>query len=101
MICRQYSFQKPTPKSQGNYKPDTHISNIDCFLSRDTCVSTIHMNRPILRKCAFLPIENHFGQEVFLSKLTKLSQGNNLLHAPPSYVDVFLLRDTCVYSSDE
>jgi hypothetical protein len=32
-------------------------------------------------------------------KLTQFSQGNNVLDAPPSNIDVFLLKYTCLYST--
>jgi hypothetical protein len=37
-------------------------------------------------------------QEVFLSKTPQLSKGNNVLDAPPSNTDGFLLTDTYVSS---
>jgi hypothetical protein len=41
MICRMYSLQKLTQVSLGSNVPNAATSNIDGFLWRDTCVSSI------------------------------------------------------------
>jgi hypothetical protein len=38
---------------------------------------------------------------IFLQKLSKFSQGNNVLDDPPSNFGGFLLRDTCVSSNHQ
>jgi hypothetical protein len=48
LICRQYYFQKLTQVSLGNNVLDAPPSNLGGFLLTDTCVSSIHLNRPIL-----------------------------------------------------
>jgi hypothetical protein len=45
----------------------------------------------------YLHFENDgFLQELFHQKLSQFSHGNNVLDAPASNMDGFLLRDTCV-----
>jgi hypothetical protein len=75
---------------------DVHATNIECFPSRDSCVSSTQLSRPIWSKLSVSPHENLDGQAVFLSTLTQFSQGNKVLDAPPSNLGGFLLRDTCV-----
>jgi hypothetical protein len=55
MIFRKYSFQKLTQFSEGNNVLDAPASNTDGFPSRDTCVSSTHMNRPIWSKQSVYP----------------------------------------------
>jgi hypothetical protein len=43
----KYSFQKVTQFSLGNNLVDAPVSNIDGFLSRDTCISSTQVTRPI------------------------------------------------------
>jgi hypothetical protein len=43
----KYSFQKLTQFSQGNSVLYAETSNIDGFLSRNTYVTSIQLNRPI------------------------------------------------------
>jgi hypothetical protein len=50
-------------------------------------------------KWAFLVIENSDWQELFSQKLSQFSQGNNVLDAPASGTNGFLLRDTCISST--
>jgi hypothetical protein len=40
MMFKGYSFQKLTQFSQESNVLDAPVSNTDCFLSRDTCVSS-------------------------------------------------------------
>jgi hypothetical protein len=61
LSCRKYSFTRLTQFSQGNNVLDDTCCNIDFFLSRDSCVSSTQMNRPIKMKCVFLPLQNHDG----------------------------------------
>jgi hypothetical protein len=49
-MSRQYSFENLTQFSHGNNELDAPPSNIDDFLSRDTCVYTFQLNRPIWKK---------------------------------------------------
>jgi hypothetical protein len=50
LSCKMYSFQKLTQFSQGNNVLDAPASKTDCFLSRDTCVSSTHLNRSVWNK---------------------------------------------------
>jgi hypothetical protein len=50
-------------------------------------------------KSAFLHLENYDLQEVFLSKTNSILTGNKALEAPASNTHGFLLRDTCVSST--
>jgi hypothetical protein len=45
-----------------------------------------------------LYLETPKWQYVFLSKITQVSKGNNVLNANASITDGFLLRGTCVTS---
>jgi hypothetical protein len=55
MICRKYSFQKLIPILKGTTVVDAPASNTDSFPSRDTCVSTTLLNRPIWSKQSLSP----------------------------------------------
>jgi hypothetical protein len=55
LIGRQYFFQKQTQFSQGKNVLDAPLSNIDVFLLRHTCVSTIELNNTIWKKMYFYP----------------------------------------------
>jgi hypothetical protein len=57
--CRKYFFQKLTLFSQGNNVIDDAASHVDDFLSRDTCVSSILLDRPIRSKQTYLHIGNY------------------------------------------
>jgi hypothetical protein len=74
-------------------------SKMDDFLWRDTCVSSTQPKRPFWRKQSLSPPEMPKFQEEFLSKTTSILVGNNVLDAPASNTDSFLLRDTCVSST--
>jgi hypothetical protein len=65
-------------------------SYTDGFLWRDTCVSSIKLNRPIWKKMSLLYLVNSDLYEVFLSKTSKFSQGNNVLEIAHSNRDGFL-----------
>jgi hypothetical protein len=47
LICRKYSFKKPTQFSQVNNVQDDATSKTKAFLWRDTCVSSTELNRPL------------------------------------------------------
>jgi hypothetical protein len=55
LIGRQYSFVKVTQFSQGNNVLAGPASNLDGFLSGDTCVSLTELNMPIWKKMCFYP----------------------------------------------
>jgi hypothetical protein len=52
-----------------------------------------------LEQNEFLSFENADGRQYSRKKLTQVSQGNNVLDAPASNLDNFILRHTCVYSN--
>jgi hypothetical protein len=97
-MVRQYSIPKCTQFSQGNNVLDVRPSKIDCFLSRDTHVSSTQLNWPFETKCPIVLFLNPYILNVFLQKLSKFSQGKNVLDDPPSNLGGFLLRHTCVSS---
>jgi hypothetical protein len=79
---------------------DNRASNLDGFLSRDSCVSSTQLHRPIWKKSEhFITLKILMGQEYCAQKPTQLSQGYNVLDTPPSDVDSFVSRDTCVSSN--
>jgi hypothetical protein len=55
MISRKYSFQKVNEFSLGNNVLDAPVSNTDGFLSRDTCISSTYLNKPIWNKMSLSP----------------------------------------------
>jgi hypothetical protein len=79
---------------------DDPASNIDGFLIRDPCVSSIFLCRTVWTKKAYLYLETaKLQDEVFLEKLTQFSLGNNALDAPAFNLDRFLYRGACVSST--
>jgi hypothetical protein len=52
---RQNSFQKLTQFSHGNKVVDAPPSNVEGILSRDKCVSSILLYRPILKIVSVSP----------------------------------------------
>jgi hypothetical protein len=54
---------------------------------------------PFGTKWAFLHPENYVLQEVILEKLTQLSQGTNVLHAPPANIGGFHWTDNFISST--
>jgi hypothetical protein len=80
---------------------DAAASNIDGFLSRDTCVSSTLLNRCIWYKEIYNHLEKPKLQEVFLSKMYSILTLKHVLDAPASNTDGFLSRDTCVFNSAE
>jgi hypothetical protein len=100
MFFRWYSFQKLTPYSQGNNMLNACPSNIDGFLSRDTCVAAIYLNRPFWKKnVPFYPLKSMIGRPYSSQKLTQCLQGNNMEDVSGSNIDGFPSRDTCVCST--
>jgi hypothetical protein len=55
VICRKRFFQKLTQFPQGNNVLDDPFSTTHEFLSRDTCISSTHLNRPIWNAMSFAP----------------------------------------------
>jgi hypothetical protein len=96
---RTYSFQKLTQLSKGNNMQGAATSNIDGFLWKDTCVSSTQLNWPFGIKWAFLHLENYDLLRYSFQKFTQFLQGNNVQDAAASNREGFLLRDTCVSST--
>jgi hypothetical protein len=94
--CSKYTFQKLTQFSQGKNMLDTPASNTDGFFQRYTCVinlleyAYLEQNEPFSNLKVLMCRKNSFH------KLTQFSQVNNVLDAPASNSDGFLLRDTCI-----
>jgi hypothetical protein len=100
LIGRHYSFEKLTQYSQGNNVLDAPSSNINGFLSRDTCVSSNQVNRPHLEQNEhFVTLKTQIGRQYSSQKLAQFSQGNNVLDVPASNIDGCLSRDTCISST--
>jgi hypothetical protein len=55
VISRKYFFQKLTQFSQGNNVIHAAASNTHSFLSKDICVSSSHLNRPLMNKVSLSP----------------------------------------------
>jgi hypothetical protein len=70
MTGQKCSSQELPQFSQGNTVLDAPPSILGGFLLRDSYVSSIHLNRSILKKGAFISLENPDGQAVICSKLT-------------------------------
>jgi hypothetical protein len=52
---RKCFFEKVTQLSQGNSILDATASNTNVFLSRETCVSSTQLNKPIRNKESLFP----------------------------------------------
>jgi hypothetical protein len=78
---------------------DPSPSNLDTFLSRDTCVSQIQLKRPIWNKMSLLHLENSDLWEVFLSKTNSVLTVIQCAKCPASNTDGFLLGDISVSST--
>jgi hypothetical protein len=98
MICRKYSFEKFPQFSQGNNVLDAEASNIDDFLWRDSCVSSIQLIGLFGTKQPIYTLKHISCRKFSFQKLTLFTQGNNLLDVPASNTVEFFLRDTCVSS---
>jgi hypothetical protein len=96
-ICRKYSFQKLILFLQGNKALEAPGSNTHSFLSRDTCVSSIQLNRPIWSKQSLSPSEAQKLQEVFLSQTTSIPTGKQRANVPSSNTHAFLPRDIYMF----
>jgi hypothetical protein len=81
-------FQKLTQFSQGNNLLNAPASNTDGFLLRDTCVSSTYCIGLLKKKMTFLRLENSDLQEVFHSKTNSITQGNNVVNAVTSNIQV-------------
>jgi hypothetical protein len=73
--------------SQGNNLLGTPASNIDGFLPRDICVSSIQQNSCILNKLNVSPSLMWRARQYSFQKLTEFSLGNNVLDTPAFNTD--------------
>jgi hypothetical protein len=55
LFCRKYFFQNLTIFTKVNNMVDASASNSNGILSRDTCVSSTELNRPICNKVSLSP----------------------------------------------
>jgi hypothetical protein len=100
--CRKYSFEKLTQFSQGNHVLDAPASNPNGSLSRDTCVLSTYLHRPIGRRWAFFHLGNCNLQEIFLSKANSVLIGKQCARCPCFYNTwVSFKRYMCVFNSVE
>jgi hypothetical protein len=63
---------------------DAPASNIDCFLLRDTCVSSSAEQDYFEHSEVFSPLKTLIGRQYSFLKDTQYSQGNNVLDNPAS-----------------
>jgi hypothetical protein len=98
LVCRNYSFQNITQVSLEKrcymlllLTQVLFFWGIQGFLQ----FSWIGL---FATKWALLHLENYHTQELFLSKLTQFSEGDNAEDAAASIIDGCLWRDTCVSS---
>jgi hypothetical protein len=64
---KEVVLSKPTQLPQGNNVLDAPVSSKDGFLSRDICVSSSYLDRPIWDKRFYLDIEKLELLQVFHS----------------------------------
>jgi hypothetical protein len=74
---------------------DTPSSLADVFLWRVTCVSSIHVNEPILNREPISTLKNVHCRKYSFGKLTQFSQGCNVTDATPYNTHGFHSRDIC------
>jgi hypothetical protein len=75
LSCKKYSFQKLTQFSKENNALGDPATNIDGFVWRDMCVSSITLNSPFRSKQSLSCPWNTYMYEVFLSKTTSILKG--------------------------
>jgi hypothetical protein len=73
-------------------------SNTDGFLSRDTCVSSIQLNKLLCNKRAYVHLEKPKLQKVFLWNVNSVLTGKQCTRYWTFIKDGFLWRDTYVSS---
>jgi hypothetical protein len=64
-----------TQFSQAYNVVDAPPTNFDGFLSRDTCVASTQLNRPIWNKMCVSPLDYADSQAVFLSRTNSVPTG--------------------------
>jgi hypothetical protein len=67
LILGSYSFQNQIQFGQGNSVLDAPASNRDCFLARNTCVSSLEPSRAIWNKMSLFDLENCDLQGLLIS----------------------------------
>jgi hypothetical protein len=87
---KMYYFEKLMQFSQGNNVLDDAASNIDCFLWRNTCVSSTELTGIFGAKRDHLILKCLSERKHCIQKLTQNSQRINVLNAPTSTTDGFL-----------
>jgi hypothetical protein len=99
LIGRKYSFQKLSKFSKGNNVLDALASDTNGFLLRTHVFLQLSWKCLLEMNIASLHLEKTMLLEVFLSKRTQFSQGNNVVDAAASNRDRFLSQDICVSST--
>jgi hypothetical protein len=64
-----------TQFSQGNNVQDVPATDTNCFLLRDTCVSSTQVNKPFETKRAYFYLEKTKLKEIFLSNTNSILTG--------------------------
>jgi hypothetical protein len=84
---------------KGNNVWYTPASNLDYILSGDTCVSSIHQNRPIFHKVNVFPhLKMLTDRKYSLHMLTQFSKRDCVQNITVSNLDHIPRGDTCVPS---
>ena len=97
--CRKHYVLKLTLFSQVNTLLNVPPSSTNGFPSRETCVYSTKLNRPISKKESLLHMENLRCRKYFFQKLIQILQENNVLDAPGPNTDSFLFRDNVCFSN--
>jgi hypothetical protein len=72
----KFFFEKLSQFSQGNHVLVATASKRHVCLSRDTCVSSTELIRPIWNKMSLFHVKNYELQEVFVSRTIPVLTGN-------------------------
>ena len=78
---------------------DAPATKTNVFLSRESCVSKIHLNRPVGSKESLYPLEELSLQKDSFQKDSQFSLVNHVLHAHASNTTWFVSRHRCVLST--
>jgi hypothetical protein len=78
---------------------DAPATETNVFLSRESCVSKIQLNRPVWSKESLYPLEKLSFPKDSFQKVSQFSLVNKVLHAPASNTTGFVSRHTCVSST--
>jgi hypothetical protein len=79
--------------------PYAPASDTNCFVLRETCVSSTQLKGLFGKTIAYPNLENQSWRNYSFQKFTQFSQGNNVLDVPASNTNGFPWRGTCGYST--